>query len=990
MLHRFAQLRPALGVSLALFFALATNAALCTGEPLPPAAHTFEAQPAPKADAPFPRTVSAAPAGSLAPEAEKTAVTPPPPRGTTGPSGVKPAGFSERPQLSWPIYYHRTFGENHERYIFGPLWLYEKDHDAVSHYPIWPLLGSQQSDRERTLDLVWPFTGYQRDPSGTRVSIIRPFTEVKSQGGSLTNLDLFWPFTGYEKTPGETRYRLLWPFTEYHADAAGTDLDLLWPFATTREKSWTRGRPGRPDQGPPVREYQRYRYLLRPLIGWEEKGVVGEPATAESLCLAPLYCSAKDEQSAFHFVAPSLFWGENTRENKRWSTLFPFYLKKSAPDQEALFLFPSYWHQEQSFSGGNRSTTALFPFYFSDRRPGGSARYIFPTIWLSEAKKSDGTSSATTSVLPFFSFMTDGPGQSDHFAFPSAIWGSSPRGSYYGLIPFVFNREQGPDRLFYAFPTYYRRETPEYRTTWAIPFFTTTHDLKTNEEFRSILWPLYYHRENQGKGTFYTSLLWPIYIAKKEEDQSEAHSFFWPLYLSRNNPKKHSAYRGILWPAFIQTAEGDTEETSFFGHLYYDFQSPEKKRWDLLPFCSITETPAFKETTWWPLLARRHDDRAQGTTRWESVVPLSIFSKIPPIYYSDYDPATQHSYRTVLWPLTAFEQEPAREKVRVWPYSYEYDRVANFRSHHLFWPLFSAGSGPEESTGRALPLFAYTRGHDFGSTFVLPFYFDRWDPVSSDRVVFPLYWSHLSPEGSRTTIPLVSWKRSTLGDATSFTLFPFLHLEREPTKSRTLVLPFYYGDRREESTTTVVFPVYLKHEDQKSALTVVPPVGWSDSSAGHSLAIFPLYYQSEGGGTRAHLLGPVFWSSAENEKNRFVFFPLFWRSWDRTSSSFTLFPLFNTESDLRLHTSSYSLLWRLYHHEEKPEQSKTVGLFGLYQKEERPGYRLNRCRPFFEYEKQSAPGREETFFSLLFELYRHRRVNDQVEVRLFFIPIYRK
>ncbi|MBJ6723515.1 hypothetical protein [Geomesophilobacter sediminis] len=824
-------------------------------------------------------------------------------------SSTDASDFTDRPQRSWPLYYHRKVTQTKEQYVFGPLWFYETDRENVTNYPIWPLLGTErkgdratvdflwpftgyqkQNGELKQLDLVWPFTGYAEDALGSRYSLARPFTEVKTTNGKISTFSLLWPFTGYQHTEH------------------GTDLDVIWPFFAFRDKTAPAFRfDPKSGTSSASERYERYRHVLWPLIGWREAGTVGEPPDERSLCLVPFYCGIDDAGSTFRFVGPTIFWSSDETDKSRWSAVFPFYAQRTAPGKRFIYAFPSYldYVAEGSELEPAANLQALFPFYFRTTTPERNLHYYFPTVWLDWSTYQDGTSVHTTSYLPFYFNREDSLGANETFAFPSAIWGTANGSSYSGVIPFYFDRKSDADQMRYVFPSYWRRETgPSYRTTKLIPFYTTTFE--NGENYRSILWPFYYHRDNPGKDTSYTSVLWPIYIAKKEEDRTETTSVLWPFYIDRANKAQRTAYRSVLWPFYIQSTEGDTEEKALFGRLYYDYKSPEKKEWDLLPFCSIREDGERRDMTLWPLLARRHEDKTQGKTEWQSVVPLWIFTKIPPLYYSDYDEATGHRYRTVLWPLTAFEEDPAREKVRVWPYSYEYDRVANFRSHHLFWPLFSAGSGPEESTGRFLPLFAYTRGPDFGNTFVLPFYWNSWDPENRDRVIFPFYWSHVTPESTRHTLPLVSWSSSPSRDASSFTLFPLLHTDRQ------------------------------------------------------------------------------------RDRERFLLFPLVWKSSDRNRSSFTLLPLFfNSSQDREAQTSEYSVLWWLYRHEEAPASTKTIGLFGLYRNEDHPGYYLNRFRPFFEYEKTTAPGREETFFSMLLELYRLRRVNDKVEIRLFFIPIYR-
>jgi len=948
--------------------------------------------------------------------------------------------FKERPQLSWPIYYHRRHNKDNETYVFGPLWIYEKKRDGFANYPLWPFTGIEEAGDRTTidllwpltglknrggdveqLDLVWPFTGYNKHDGyggGSRYSLIRPFTELKTRNGELTTLDLLWPITGYEAEQKESRFRILWPFTEIRTSSDSTNLDLLWPL--TGYQSRTRNEQ-RYDQlskkyvENPV--YENYGYLVRPLFGWYEKGLAGQAPQEEHLCLMPAYCGIQTGPTRFSFLAPTLFWGRDETEGSRWSTFFPLYFESASPGESSLYIIPSFYQR----NGPSGKTSMLLPLYYRDKDAASTSLYIFPSYWQSRTADEAGTSKETTSLLPIFHTSSDTAGNSSNYAFPSIIWGGSKVGGYSGLLPVYYRSEEPTDKLLYVFPTFYARSNDDYETTKVIPFFTSTKEKKEGEQYHSVLWPLYYHRENSAKDTFYTSLVWPLYIAKKEDDRTETHSLFWPLYFKRENERSRSAYRSVFWPFYIESREGETEETAFFGRLYYNFNSPERQQEDILPFYSRDEDRDWKVTTYWPLLARKNTDKLSGASAWNSLIPLSIFTKLPPLFYMNYDEATRESYTTVLWPITAFEESPAREKVRVWPYSYEYDRVANFRSHHFIWPLVSYGSGPEETTSRALPLFSHTRGRDFGSTFVLPIYWHSYDPEVSRTVVFPLYWEFTDPMGSRTTVPPFSWTSTPSSGGSSFTLFPLIHLEREKEHSRTLVAPLFYSDKTPTTSSLIFLPLYLNFKDENSSRTIIPPLSWGESAESSSFMFLPLYYSStthnsklhillntyweedanssssgfaplyfhwKNGSHAATLLGPLYWSDAGNGDGSFVFFPFVWKFSDQASSSFTLFPLMHYETGKAKETREFSILWRLYHHATSPESTSTTGLYGLYRNEERPGYSLNRFRPFFEYEQETTAGREETYFSLFFELFRRRRVNDKVEVRILFIPVY--
>lgn len=207
---------------------------------------------------------------------------------------------------------------------------------------------------------------------------------------------------------------------------------------------------------------------------------------------------------------------------------------------------------------------------------------------------------------------------------------------------------------------------------------------------------------------------------------------------------------------------------------------------------------------------------------------------------------------------------------------------------------------------------------------------------------------------------------------------------------KTVVFPFYWDINSPKESTFSLFPVYYQNREGDAAFHLLLNTYWGRSPEGGYRGFFPLYFQWEDRDEASKIIGPVYWSqNHDSTGSRFALFPLIWHRSDKSKASFDFFPFMHYEREKHSETAEFSILWRLYHRKRTSDTLKTVGLYGLYLTENRDKYTSSRFIPFYNYEHDMNNDKDETYFSLLLELFKYRRVNNKKEIRILFIPVYR-
>jgi hypothetical protein len=580
--------------------------------------------------------------------------------------------FRERPIRTWPVYYHREFTPEHERTIYGPLWLTEQDGDSTLNYPLWPFTGVTRFEGNvKKLDLVWPFTTYERT-------------------NGHTNFDLVWPFTGFthDDTPEREKYSLF----------------LAWPLV-----GYYHGTDRAPGDG---------------------------TVTGEQTGYIPLYFSSKKENGTFRYIFPSFFSDSNKENRTNVHTFLPLYFYSDNPEGSALFLLPTYLHIKNS----RRQLYSFLPFFHSDHNETDDLRFIFPSYFRSESG-SDGT---LTGLLPFY------------------LAKNTTAGTSYR----------------YVFPTWFEQHREKYDSTWFLPFYSLIEDATQGGlvSHQTVLWPLYYHRNDEGKGNATTSVLLNLYFKKTSVSESERYtSILWPiisvgespdyrlvriwpyayLYQAEDNFRSHY----FLWP-LVGFGSGDRESMASVLPLYYHRSDPERSFTLLLPFYLRIQTPESRISLIFPLMYQRASgedtENLLLNTWWSRTGERNTFAFFP-LYYRSTAPGMSQTQVVNTW----WERGDQRSSFIFFPLYFHYDTPAESGSLLLntwwsggerletfvFFPLaWYFSPSPDEHDFTFFPVFSYDHKGEESSTFSLLWrvYYQRHDRDGSMSAF--LWWLYRTEE----------------------------------------------------------------------------------------------------------------------------------------------------------------------------------------------------------------------------------------------------
>jgi hypothetical protein len=557
--------------------------------------------------------------------------------GATEPAGNSP--FREYPYRMWPFYYHRKFAPDHERTIYGPLTLTEREQETTMTYPL------------------WPFTGVTR----TR--------------GDMAKLDIIWPFIGYRHEGAGEEFNLLWPATGYSRNVApereSTEIYLARPLI-----GYSRETRRAPDDG---------------------------RVTGESVGYLPFFYDSRTGDSTFRYVFPSFLAGEELAAGSYWHTLLPFYANSEKPDSSSLFVlptylrlrepdrdlhsflplyhfderrdgsssfvFPSYFHSE---SGAGDSLTGLLPLYLGGRGAAGdSFRYVFPTWYERHRRNYD-----STWFLPFFVGIDDATGDT-----------AVHRRSVLGPLYLNEERDDGSSRTSVLLNLFYRRvdTAADERFTTILWPLVTSGETPRHREFR--IWPYSYeHDLTDNYSAHY--LLWPLIGYGSGDRESMARVL--PLYYRRSTPERSLT---LIPPIFLQTRTPESRYSVFLP-LYGSYTGTDG-HWTVVPPVAWGENGEQRFSLVFPVWYRSsHGDNADNlllNTWWSRDGERSSFAFIP-IYYRSATPAGSESQVLNTW----WSGGERLERFVFFPLAW-YHSPAPAEQDFTLFPLFSYGKKGEDN-----------------------------------------------------------------------------------------------------------------------------------------------------------------------------------------------------------------------------------------------------------------------------------------------------
>jgi hypothetical protein len=266
---------------------------------------------------------------------------------------------------------------------------------------------------------------------------------------------------------------------------------------------------------------------------------------------------------------------ERRTDDDTW--IFPILSWGSEPGEGSYFaLFPLYGTLKGKFLA-DRIDFALFPVYTHTKADDWeSTHLLWPLIAWGESR-----TRSHARFLPFWS-QSDSPNRRTR----TLLW------------PFVnWTVQRSGDRTFdswFLFPLFGRRTSRDGQfSEWTalFPFFEFSHDAKTGDDYRAVLWPV--HKRFVKPGVSESTWWWPAY--GWYDSQTEHSSFYaWPVvWVSDETRGRYTHHHRYVVPVWM-----DRSTTSSDG------------------------TPPNEEIRSWPLFAWRRRPDGYQTLRVPEVIPF--------------------------------------------------------------------------------------------------------------------------------------------------------------------------------------------------------------------------------------------------------------------------------------------------------------------------------------------------------------------------------
>ncbi len=612
--------------------------------------------------------------------------------------------------------------------------------------------------------------------------------------------------------------------------------------------------------------------------------------------------------------APLWFQG---RHHGRRYTVFPFFpFWYDHDDTHSLLIAGPYYRHVQ----GPSWDSGVLPFYFGGRdvAKGKDSFYNYVPLALYFDWGDDVRRERTT-------------------IFPLGWRHREPAGGDFGIFPFFFSHDRGPDHFWLAPPIlsahwgdahtentiaalYYDFQSARDRHRGIFPLWASGElDIGEKEgstRYDFILPPVYEHVSSPRSDTTIVLQSW---LHQRRKGGWNAGSF--PFYAGGRSDDGSEYYDLVLPPLFARW--GDAESKTTIATLYYDRETRYGSDFGFAPLYFGGRQKVDKHSYYDvvpPLYWRFGDDDGHTTVAglfYHRELGAREHFGLLPFYAAGRNtgPDGTGSYDLVLPPLFMRFSDSQSSTTVLLPGFYSHSQVGwslgvvpflflgrneQTGEHYTFVPpLFWQWGGAKDSTTLFLPL-GWHRSHVHGSsTGILPFYFAGDDGAEHYRAILPPLYMSWGDGATETTVSLLYFNRT------------------RPDGYTRGVIPFYAESRKNDEYVRMITPLYWQ---------------WGELDADRGL-LFPLaYWQREG--PSSLFLSPLVVRSVDGDahKKRLVVFP-FWWQFDSPDSSVNVgFPLWwdFKWKDAEAQDKRLSILAPLGFRYEKPDESTTLVLNTYY------------------------------------------------------------
>jgi hypothetical protein len=578
-------------------------------------------------------------------------------------------------------------------------------------------------------------------------------------------------------------------------DSYAIQIPLFWRFSSERQASSTTATP--------------LGYYHRDRDGWS-LGVgpvvplfyMRSGATRSHAVLFPLFWHFRDdtEQTSTTVVGP---FCRRTVGGETTTALFPiFYWKSGArpggTDVTTRAVFPLFYYHRDAYTSllltpvgfaarGPRRAGGFFGPYFWFKDEELDARFV-PLLYADVSRRSTGE--RTRQFGPFFAL--DGPGHKSRV-----------------LVPFYGRYEDAQETDTWVFPTYFRQRRTDGTKVDALP-------------------PLYWFSSGAGRQTKVIGLYYDHTAPQGVHD-----SGFVPFWFHARNPERSVT---VIPPLlFYRRDDFKNDSSRTFCLLLWRSRDGGNSSTTILPlwWAASSSADGKHHAVLFPVFWHFADDKAKSD--WTLAGPLYWSSHgtghtrgLLPIFWHSSDPA-DGSGATGLMPLFYEAHGPNRQTFMTLLFGWHRSPTSRFTYAGPVLPLFVSHTNltTETHTTVVPPLLLFTRhSPDASLTTVAGLFWHQHDVTSSMSLGIPLYYDFHDFNISRTTVlvPLFFRRANELA-GTSLAVAPLYYRHVTPEGSTTVGFPLYWDFRGKDTRTTLVLPVFASwHRPDHDSMWIFPTI----------------------------------------------------------------------------------------------------------------------------------------------------------------------
>lgn len=933
----------------------------------------------------------------------------------------------------WPVFKYQKNEQGKELQLLSPIYKHQQDYiNKSKHTHLFPLFWNDSSkvDQDiRLLSLYYPsLFHYSIKDTGSISSFkflelapeISMMEFTKSKDGLYIQNNLLFFLWFKNDIIRKRSYFVFFP--------------AYWSFKSPERQSNTFF---------PLYSYGKFNnkksnYLAITPLFWQIK----HPKRKTNLLLPLWYSRTQgigDEQKRISFVSP-LFYSYRSKTERNtvlfpliWSfrnpvhssfTFVPFFSKGSLSNQKSkhLMITPFYWN----FVNENEKTNLLFPLWYNRlNHTVDSIEYtniIFPFYWMYRDKFK------TNKVLAPFLWSFENQRYTSFTFFPLFSRGHTSDNSqgYMAITPLYWQFYRPENYTRFLFPLLYNKKTGsgENETKFNV-LFPFLWERTTPTHTKKVIFPIVWASKTPKYKSF---TFFPVISTGKSTDSLTKHLAITPLFWQLKRPESKFSTLFPLWFSKTKTDSSHTKTSRVLFPLYWAFRDSMKNNKVLFPLIWSIKNPYYKTFSFLPLYSHRKS--TSGHFEHYAVSPLYWHFKrgeqrtnlLLPIWFNQKSKDTANVFtKNVIFPIYWSHTDSIKHNKVLFPLVWSYNNP-KFKSFSVF-PLYSnkkSHDGRYKHTS-ITPLFWHIKHDNKRTNILLPVWYNQkkgiGDSLTSRNVVFPLYWSHKTPEtNSKLLLPLIHYHKTPEFKQFSFIPFysrgkwyntqkkylmvtPLYWHSSDRNKTTNLLLPVYFNQTKyhglEKSRFDVVFPVYWSYHDKNINNKFLLPFVWKMQDAKYaSFTVLPFYSQGESkvkdfkhravtplflhferndrktnlllpvwynrtrftkdDTIRTNISFPLYWSFKNKRKNNKVLFPVVWSLRNPNYNSFTFFPLISAGKS---NTGAYHHLFftPLLWNLKRPDY-KSIGLFPVfkYRKSNNGDTKFNTGIVLFRYRKKEG------------------------------------